>query len=115
MCAASVLGQFFKSCDDLAILPGMPWPGTDVREAQVLQQLADAALVIRDLELVRDDTLQVDPPPAHHAVYSAVGAGLDDLGQLHQLRLRQTSWVPPATVVLQPGRALLIKPMRPVP
>ena len=43
-------------------------------EADLLQQLADRALVIVDAEALADDLLQVDATPAHDAIDGAVGA-----------------------------------------
>lgn len=56
----------------------MARPRADVREADLLQQLADRALVIDDPEALLDHPLQVDPAPAHHPVRLAVGTALDD-------------------------------------
>ena len=39
-----------------------------------MQQLADRALVQRDVEAGLDQRLQVDPPPAHHAIAVGIGA-----------------------------------------
>lgn len=59
-----------------------------MREAEFLQQLAHVALVIGDAETIRDDALQIDAPPAHHAVNRPVRSHLDDLRQFG-LRFRR--------------------------
>jgi hypothetical protein len=63
----------------------MTRPCADVREAELLQQLADIARMKVDAEPLGDDALEVDPPPAHDAVLLTIRASLDDLGQLSQL------------------------------
>ena len=63
----------------------MARPSADVGEAELLQQLSDIALVKVDAEPLGDDALEVDPPPAHDAVFLAIRASLDDLRELSQL------------------------------
>ena len=63
----------------------MPRPRAHVGEAELLQQLADIALVIGDAEAILDDTLQIDPPPAHDPVDDRVRSRLDDLRQFGPL------------------------------
>ena len=63
--------------------------GADVAEPELLQDLADRPLVVDDPEALGDDALQVDPAPAHDAIYGAVRTGLDDLGQFRLLLGRQ--------------------------
>jgi hypothetical protein len=58
----------------------MAWPGAHVREAQLLQERRDMALMIVDAEAVLDDPLEVDAPPAHDTVNGRIGTGLDNLG-----------------------------------
>jgi hypothetical protein len=53
----------------------------------MLQQFANAALVVVDAEALADHALKIDTPPAHHAVGRPIRVGLDDLGQLVELRL----------------------------
>src|SRR4051794_9452552 len=65
-------GSFFERLDRPLILRRVTRPGADVREAERLQELADRALVIGDPEALKDDALQVDPAPAHHAVHRPV-------------------------------------------
>ena len=69
----------------------MAWPRADMREAELLQKLADRALVIDDAEALFDDALQVDPTPADHAVLRPIGPSLDDLGESGQLLGRQAA------------------------
>ena len=63
----------------------MAGPRADVREAELLQQRSDVAHVIVDAEPLGDDPLEIDPSPAHDAVFLAIRTGLDDRGQLGQL------------------------------
>jgi len=110
-----VRGKFFERLDDLAILLGMTRPGTDVREAQSLEQLAYGALVILHPEALSDDALEVDAPPSNHAIGGRVGAGFHDLGQFCLLRGRQPPWVAAPAIILQPGRAMCVEAVHPVP
>ena len=57
----------------------------DVREADLLQKLADGAFVIDDAEAFLDDVLQVDPPPTDDAILRSVGPRFDDLEKGGQL------------------------------
>lgn len=61
----------------------------DVVEAELLEKLADVALVITDTETLLDDALQVDASPAHHAVDRRVGPGFHDPRQFRLLIGRQ--------------------------
>ena len=63
----------------------MAWAGADVAEAELLQDLADRALVVGHPEALGDEALQVDPAPAHDAMHGPIRAGLDELGQLRLL------------------------------
>ncbi len=65
----------------------MAHPGAHVREAEIVQQARDRALVILHPEAVPDNLLEVEPAPAHDAV--AVRPRLDDLRQRHPLHRRQ--------------------------
>ena len=58
-------------------------------EAELLQKLPDIARMKVDAELLGDDALEVDPPPAHDAVFLTVRASLDDLRELSQLLRRK--------------------------
>lgn len=92
----------------------MPGPCADVREAERLQDLADCALVVVDAEAFEDELLQIDTPPPNDAVDGAVGAGLDDLGEFDQLRLRQPGWVPLRADVGQPVGTLFVEAVDPI-
>ncbi len=48
-------------------------PGADMGEADLLQNLADRALVIISSEALANDLLQIDAPPAHHAIDARSG------------------------------------------
>ena len=63
--------------------------GAHVGEAQLLEKLSDVALVEIDAEPGGDGVLEVGPSPAHDAVRLAIRPGLDDGGELGQLRSRQ--------------------------
>ena len=60
-----------------------------MREAKLVEELADIARVEVDAEPLGDDTLEVNPPPAHDAVLFTIRTRLDDLRQLSQLLRRQ--------------------------
>jgi hypothetical protein len=78
-------GSFFESLDDLLVLGGVARPRADVGKAELLEKLADVALVIVDAEALGDDALKINPSPAHDAVDFPVRTRLDDRGQLGQL------------------------------
>ena len=79
------------------VLAGMTWARAHVREAQLLEQRSDIALVIVDAETLADDALEVDASPAHDAIDFPVGARLHDGGQLSLL-----VWATGATSVRSP-------------
>jgi hypothetical protein len=58
----------------------------EVAEAELVQDLADRALVINHAEALGDEVPQVDPPPAHNPMHGPIGADLDKLGQVGPLR-----------------------------
>src|SRR5208282_6756236 len=60
--------SFFERRDGLGILTGMTRAGADVREANLLQYLANSAVVIVNAEPFLNHAFQVDPPPADHAI-----------------------------------------------
>jgi hypothetical protein len=80
-----------------------------------MQQLADRALVQRDVEAGLDQRLQVDPPPAHHAVRLRVRAVVHDLFQLGQLLGREARLAPRPGPVVQAGEPVRVVAMHPVP
>src|SRR5580700_5940029 len=70
--------SFFESLDDLLVLGGVARPRAHVGKAELLEKLADVALMIVDAEALDDDALEIDPAPAHDAVDSPVRTCLDD-------------------------------------
>ena len=60
-----------------------------MREAELLQEFSDIALVELDPEPLGDDALEVHPPPAHDAVLLTIRTRLDDLRELSQLLRRK--------------------------
>ena len=56
----------------------MTRPRADVREAYLLQQRAHIPFMIVDDEALDDDPLQIDAPPANHAIDFAIGTSFDD-------------------------------------
>jgi hypothetical protein len=92
----------------------MTRPGADVREAERLEQLADVTLVERDAETLDDDGLQVDPPPARHAVGLKIGTSLDDRRQLRHLSLAQSGLAAFAAMIVKALGAGGVKAMHPI-
>src|SRR5215207_3934799 len=80
-CSAS-RRSFFKSRYGLLVLGRMARTRADVREAELLEDLADRALVVSDAEALGHDLLQVHPAPAHDSMDGALRAGFNDLGEL---------------------------------
>jgi hypothetical protein len=54
-------------------------------EAELVQDLADRALVIGHPEALGDEMLQVDAAPAHDAMHGPIRTGLDQAGQFRLL------------------------------
>jgi hypothetical protein len=79
----------FKRLDDPLVLHWMTRPCADVGKAKLLQKLSDVARMKVDAEPLGDDALEVDAPPAHHAIFLTVRAGFHDLRELSQLFHRQ--------------------------
>jgi hypothetical protein len=99
------VGSFFELRHDPLVLSGMARASADAAEAELVQDLAHCALVISHTEALGDEALQVDPAPAHDAMYGPIRADLDDLGQFGPLRGREAG--PPiraASVRLIPSR-----------
>jgi hypothetical protein len=90
-------------------------PHRQAGEAEPAQNLADRALVQLDAEAPRDHRLQVDPPPAHHAVRSRIRSVLDDGLQLLHLLGREPWRRPRVGSVVQPGETLGVVAVDPVP
>ena len=74
----SARGKFFERFDDLAVLGRMSGSRTDVGEADLLQKRAYVSLTIVNAKALLDDTLQIDPPPAHDAILFPIGPRLND-------------------------------------
>jgi hypothetical protein len=73
---------FFELRHDPLILRRVARAGADVREAELVQDLADRALVVDHAEALADEALQVDPAPAHDAMHDPIRADLDELRQV---------------------------------
>ncbi len=58
----------------------------DVREAELVQNLADCALVVDHAKARGDQLLEVDPAPAHDPMHGLVRTSLDEVGQFRLLR-----------------------------
>ncbi len=64
--ALSVAGKFFfEHVDRAGILHRMTRSGAHVREAELLENLANRALMVGDAEALGDETLKINAPPAH--------------------------------------------------
>src|SRR3954453_4659504 len=87
----------------------------DVREAELLEDLADRALVVSEAEALGHDLLQVHPAPAHDSMNGALRAGFNDLRQLRQLLRREARRVAFRPAVLEPFGAPFIEAVDPVP
>ena len=57
----------------------------DVTEADLVQDLADRALVIGDAEALGDEKLKINALPAHDPMHGPIRAGLDRAGQVRLL------------------------------
>ena len=86
-----------------------------MREAELLEDLADRALVVSDAEALGHDLLQVHPAPAHDSMHGALRAGFNDLGELRQLLRREARPVAFRPAVLEPFWAPFIEAVHPVP
>src|SRR5215211_688426 len=113
-CSAS-RRSFFKSRYGLLVLGRMARTRADVREAELLEDLADRALVVSDAEALGHDLLQVHPAPAHDSMDGALRAGFNDLGELRQLLRREARRVAFRPAVLEPFGASFIEAVHPVP
>ena len=87
----------------------------DMRKPQIMKDLADIAHMIIHVEPLLDDALQIDPTPAHDAVFLDVGAVFHDLLQFVQLFGAQTPLRPRRLAVDQPVQALRIEAVDPIP
>src|SRR3954462_8179934 len=105
----------FKSRHGLLVLGRMAGTRADVREAELLEDLADRALVVSDAEALGHDLLQVHPAPAHDSMHGALRPGFNDLGELPQLLRREARRVAFRPAVLEPFGAPFIEAVHPVP
>src|SRR3954464_3171952 len=105
----------FKSRHGLLVLGRMARTRADVREAELLEDLADRALVVSDAEALGHDLLQVHPAPAHDSMHGALRPGFNDLGELRQLLRREARRVAFRPAVLEPFGAPFIEAVHPVP
>ena len=80
---------FLKRLDDPLVLSWMTRPRAHVGEAELLEKLSDIAWMKVDAEPLGDDTLEVEPTPAHDAVLLTIRAGFDYLRELGQLLHRK--------------------------
>ena len=104
----------FERLDDPLVLSRMTRSGADVREVELLEALSDVARMKVDAEPLGNDPLEVDPSPAHDAVFLAVRTGLDDLSELGQLLLRQARLGTFGPVVEKAFRPQSVEAMDPV-
>jgi hypothetical protein len=109
-----VVGKFFEGRDGLSVLSRVAWTGADAAETELVQDLANRALVIGHAEALSDEMLQVDPPPAHDAMHGPIWTSLDELGQLGLLLGVQAGRTALRPSVPQPLRAVLIEAVDPV-
>jgi hypothetical protein len=112
--ASSVTAKFFERLDHARVLRRVVWARADVGKADLLQELPDRALVIIDAEALANDLLQIDAPPAHHAIDGPVGTRLDDGRQGGELIGRQPGRLSRGANVLQPVGAAFVEPVDPV-
>ena len=87
----------------------------DMGKPQIMKDLTDMALMILHVEPFLYDALQIDPTPAHDAVFLEVGAGFHDLLQFVQLFGAQTPLRPRRLAVDQPVQALRIEAVDRIP
>lgn len=85
------------------------------REAKPLEKLSDIALVKRDAEPQVDHALEVDSPPARHAIDLGVRASFNNLRQFGQLIPRQTRLRPAHPIVDETVRTVSVEPVNPIP
>jgi hypothetical protein len=75
----------------------------DMREAQLLQEFSDVALVGVDAEPLGDDPLEVDASPTHHPILLAIRSRLDDGGEFSRLLSRQARLGPSVQLAIEPS------------
>ena len=89
----------------------MARPRAHVGEAQLLEKLSNVALVEVDAEALGDNPLEVDPPPARHAVPLAIRPGFDEIGQLPGRQARLETLRSIAEETLRPGCVEAVDPI----
>jgi hypothetical protein len=92
----------------------MTGPRTDVGEAKLLEELSDIARMKVDAEPLGDDTLEVEPTPAHDAVDLKIRTRLDDLRELSQLLRRKARLGTLRPIVDEAVRTRSVEAMDPV-
>jgi len=106
---------FFKPLQHRRVLLRVFGARAQVREAQIVEQPGDRALVVRHTKALLDDLLEVDPAPTHDPVGRRIGAGLDDLSQRRELDWRQLGLGAGSCAVDQPVGPGLVEAVDPVP
>jgi hypothetical protein len=89
-------------------------PHRQAGEAEPAQQLADRARVQIDLEAGLDQRLEVDPPPADHAVPRRVRSLPDDRFQFPHRLGREARLAPRLGPVVQAGEPFRVATLHPV-
>src|SRR5271156_1105441 len=92
----------------------MTGPRTDGGEAKLLEQFSDITWMKADAEPLGDDTLEVEPTPAHDAVDLTIRTRLDDLRELSQLLRRKARLGTLRPVVDEAFRSRRVEAMDPV-
>jgi hypothetical protein len=110
-----VAPKFFELRHDPLVLRRVTRAGADVREAELVQELADRALMGGDPEAIEDHPLQVDPTPAHNTMHGSVRTGLDEAGQLGLLLGGEAGRVAFGPGVPKAIGTVRVEPMHPVP
>ncbi len=106
--------SFFKRLDDLAVLLGMSRPHAHVGKAEPFQNRPDIAFAKLNAEAPLHHPLEIDAPPANHAVSVAIRPRLDDGGEFRQALGRQPRRDPAGMDVAQTIGALLVEAMHPI-
>src|ERR1700677_2756166 len=92
----------------------MTRPRIDVGEAKLLEEFSDITGMKVDAEPLGDDTLEVEPTPAHDAVDLKIRPRLDDLRELSPLLFRQARLGTLRPVVEQAIRPRRVETVDPV-
>jgi len=92
----------------------MERPHAQVGEPEPFQNRPDIAFAKLNAEALLHHPLEIDAPPANHAVSVAIGPRLDDGGEFRQALGRQPGRDPASMEVTQTIGALLVKAMHPI-